>query len=105
MQLALELDAPPAMPPPAARRSDPQTSKAAAAQAIELQRHHQCLILNCLRLHGGLGKDGIAARTAMTGVAVARRMAELERAGRVRRTGEKVMSTAGRPEAEWEACG
>ena len=104
MQLALDLGAIGAATPPAARRHDPATSHQAAADAKQLQARHHRLILECLREHGALGKDGIAARTSITGVAVARRMAELQREGLVRWTGRTVPSTAGRAEREWEAC-
>jgi predicted ArsR family transcriptional regulator len=90
---------------PLARRSDPGTSKAAAESAQQLAQRHQGLILACLREHGALGKDGIGARTALTGVQVCRRLVELERLGLVRQTGKTVASTAGRQEREWEACG
>lgn len=90
--------------PPAARRTDPATSHAAAASAKDLQARHAALILDCLKRHGPLGKDGIAARTALTGVAVARRTAELNRAKAIRLTGRTVASTAGRGEREWEAA-
>jgi predicted ArsR family transcriptional regulator len=90
--------------PPRARRSDPATSHAAAESAKEMaDRHHQ-IILQCLREHGRCGKDAIASRTRLTGVAVARRMAELVRAGKVRDIGAKATSTAGRAETAWEAC-
>lgn len=89
--------------PPLARSSDPSTSHGAADQAKELQARHQRYIVDCLAEHGPLSKDGIAARTRLTGVAVARRTVELERAGLIRLTGRKVPSTAGRPEREWEA--
>ncbi|MGL4650240.1 MAG: hypothetical protein ACRC1H_12605 [Caldilineaceae bacterium] len=95
-QLSLAFEA------PMARRSDPDTSHAAAASAKELQARHHRAILSCLEQHGKLGKDGIAARTMLTGVAVARHTVELERAGLIRLTGERVMSTAGRLEREWE---
>jgi predicted ArsR family transcriptional regulator len=86
---------------PQARRTDPDTSKDAAAQAKELQGVHQRLILACLEQHGALGKDGIAARTRLDGVQTCRRLTELERAGLIRATGRKVASTAGRLEREW----
>lgn len=88
---------------PMARRSDPETSHMAATSAKQLQAQHHGLIVKCLKRHGALGKDGIAARTGLTGVAVARRTAELLRAGLIRPTGKNVLSTAGRPEREWEA--
>jgi hypothetical protein len=89
--------------PPQARVLDPATSHEAAASAKELQARHCSLILCCLLTSGPLGKDGVAARTKLTGVAVARRTIEMERAGLIRPTGRKVPSTAGRLEREWEA--
>lgn len=89
--------------PPQARVLDPMTSHEAAASAKELQARHAALIVDCLNRHGPLGKDGIAARTKLTGVAVARRAVELQRAGAIRPTGKTVTSTAGRNEREWEA--
>lgn len=89
--------------PPLARSSDPSTSHGAADQAKELQARHQMIIVACLKQHGSLSKDGIAARTMLTGVAVARRCTELERAGLIRDTGRKAKSTAGRDERVWEA--
>ena len=97
MQLALTFDI------PLARNSDPSTSHAAADAAKELQARHHRIIVACLKEHGPLGKDGIAARTQLTGVAVARRMVELERSGLARLTGKTVQSTTGRAEREWEA--
>ncbi len=89
--------------PPLARRTDPATSHQAAAAARELQSLHRDVIVACLRRHGPMGKDGIAARTRLDGVAVARRLTEMQRLGLVRLTGGTVQSTAGRAEREWEA--
>lgn len=86
---------------PLARSRDPHTSHLAAASAKELQARHHRLILDCLKQHGPHGKDGIAARTQLTGVAVARRTVELARAGLIKETGRTVLSTAGRQEREW----
>ena len=99
----MQLDLIPAEP--RARRSDPATSFTAAEAARDLQARHQRQILECLREHGPLGKDGIAARTRLDGVAVARRTVELERAGLIETTGRTVMSAAGRPEREWHLKG
>lgn len=96
-QLSLIFDA------PLARRTDPATSHRAAASARDLQRQHQRLIVAALQA-GPLGKDGIAARTGLSGVAVARRTVELQRAGLIKPTGKTVASAAGRPEREWEAA-
>ena len=86
---------------PLARRTDPDTSHQAARQAKELAAMHQRTILACLEAHGPLGKDGIGARTQLTGHAVGKRMAELQRMGLVTLTGRNVPSTAGRAEREW----
>lgn len=96
-QLSLLLDE------PRARSRDPETSKLAALAARELQAAHCDEILACLRKHGALGKDGIAARTKLDGVQVCRRLVELERAGLAAQTGRTVLSTSGRHEREWEA--
>ena len=90
-------------PAPQARGKDPETSKAAARAAVELAAQHNESILECLRHWGKLGKDGIASRTRLTGVQVARRLPELQSLGLVRLTGKRVASTAGRSEREWEA--
>jgi len=87
---------------PAARRTDPATSHAAAREAKELAARHQRIILACLEQHGPAGKDRIAALTSLTGVAVCRRLSELEKAGKAKPTGRTVQSTAGRAEREWE---
>lgn len=103
MQFALEFSESVAIGlPPLARSSDPSTSHGAADLAKEMQARHHRIIRACLAQHGALGKDGIAARTLLTGVAVARRTTELDRAGLIRWTGQTVKSTAGRPEREWE---
>ena len=87
---------------PGARHSDPSTSHQAAAQAKELAARHHRIILQCLTAHGAAGKDRIGALTTLTGVAVCRRLAELQKAGKIKPTGRTVLSTAGRHEREWE---
>ena len=89
---------------PRARRRDPITSHLAAEQAKQLRQRHHNLILAALRTHGEQGKDGIAARTSLTGVQVCRRLDELHHMGLIRLTGKTVMSTAGRAEREWAAA-
>lgn len=95
---------PPPAPPPAARRHDPQTSHDAAVAARDMALRQHEAIVTALRAHGPMGKDGIARRLGLTGVAVARRLPELERVGRVRPTGRTVASDTGRAEREWEAA-
>lgn len=87
---------------PRARRTDAATSHAAAASAKELQQRHQRLILATLTHYGPLGKTEIARLSQLDGVAVARRMSEMQRAGWVTLTGRNVQSAAGRAEREWE---
>ena len=99
MQLAIDFpDA------PMARRRDPITSHLAAEQAKEMAQRHHALILAVLRKHGPLGKDGIASRLrGLDGVAVCRRLTELQRLGEITATGQTVKSSAGRAEREWRA--
>ena len=85
---------------PQARRTDPETSHAAAESARELATRHQFLIIEALRFKDS-GKDAIARRTGLSGVAVARRLPELERQGKVKPTGRTVKSNTGRSEREW----
>lgn len=86
---------------PAARRTDPATSHQAAAQARELAAAHQRAILAALEAHGAMGKDRIAMHAGLDGVAVCRRLTELERMGLVCLTGRIVQSNSGRNEREW----
>lgn len=89
---------------PGARASDPITSHLAASQAKELAAVQHRIIVEVLSLSGPLGKDGIAARTHLTGHAVGKRMSELERFGMAVTTGRTVPSTSGRAEREWRAA-
>lgn len=83
-----------------ARASDPATSHIAASAARGLAQRHAEKILECLQM-GPLGKDGIASLSGLDGVAVARRLPELQRDGLVDVTGKTVVSRTGRPEREW----
>lgn len=88
-----------------ARTLDPVTSHMAAAQAKEMAARHHGLILGVLRQHGPMGKDGIASKLrGLDGVAVCRRLTELQRAGKITPTGRTVPSASGRQEREWEIC-
>ena len=90
---------------PMARRRDPLTSHLAAQQAKEMAQAHHGLILGVLRKHGPLGKDGIASRLrSLDGVAVCRRLTELQRMGEIVETGKTVKSSAGRAEREWRVA-
>jgi hypothetical protein len=88
---------------PLCRASDPITSYQTADKAKAFKATQGDLIVSVLREYGNLGKDGIAARCGLTGVAVARRIKELRECGRVVGTGRKAQSTTGNPEQEWGA--
>ena len=89
MQLTLTPDE------PRARRRDPETSHAAASSAKELQQRHHRVVLANLAHYGPLGKTEIARLSGLDGVAVARRMSEMQRAGWVTLTGRNVQGAAG----------
>ena len=83
------------------RSTDPHTSAQAAAGASEFQRQHYARIVTALIILGPAGKDGIAKAAGLDGVAVARRLTEMHRAGMVLLTGKTVASDTGRAEREW----
>ena len=84
----------------AARRTDPVTSKAAAASVTTFSGEHQAAILKALS-HGPAGASGIAARRGLHGHQVNKRLTELARTGRIVETGRLVASSSGRQEREW----
>ena len=103
MQMAINFHGyPPVMP--MARRTDPETSHQAAAQAKELAARHARMILATLEAHGPCGKDRIGALTTITGHAVGKRLSEMERMGLIVLTGRTVRSASGRQEREWRAA-
>lgn len=87
----------------AARASDPVTSHAAAAQADELDERHRRQIMAAL-LEGPAGVSGIAARCGLNSHQVGKRIAKLERDGRIVQTGRVVTSSSGRGEREWRVA-
>lgn len=97
----LDLFTAPEVEPVRARATDPGTSHAAAESARELAARHVRIILAALEQHGPLGKDGIACRTRLDGVAVCRRLTEMQRDGLIALTGQTVLSVSGRREREW----
>jgi len=84
----------------AARRTDPATSKVAAASVRAFQGEHHAAILEALS-HGPAGASGIAARCGLLGHQVNKRLTELAKAGRIVETGRVVTSASGRGEREW----
>ena len=86
-----------------ARKSDPATSHAAARKADEFKGDHHARILAALKAIGPAGKDRIGKRIGLSGVAVARRLIEMQRDGLARPTGDTEPSETGRAERVWEA--
>jgi hypothetical protein len=88
-----------------ARKTDPSTSHEAADKVEEFAYAHYQQILQALLDHGPLGKDGIAKKANTNnredGVAISRRLPELQKMGLVFLTGEKVQSRSGCSEREW----
>ena len=85
---------------PLFRNTDPDTSRDAGAAAGEWRDQHEALILEALAI-GPAGKTTIGVRTGLTDQQVIRRMADLRRKNAVKPTGARVLSRAGRREAEW----
>jgi predicted transcriptional regulator len=85
------------------RTSDPVTSYEAADAAKDLATKHFIIIVDCLKAHGALGKDGIARHSGLERSQVSRRLNELLKMGLIELTGNKVKSDAGLNEREWRA--
>jgi predicted Rossmann fold nucleotide-binding protein DprA/Smf involved in DNA uptake len=88
---------------PLFRRTDPATSKAAAASVKTFQGEHHAAILDALS-HGPAGASGIGARCGLLPHQVNRRIHELAKAGRITETGRTVLSSSGRAEREWRCA-
>lgn len=82
---------------PRARRTDPHTSKDAAASASGVASRHRVACLICLRFYGHNGMTGheIAAKTGLTVEQVCRRLPELHEQGTIDR--EQVGTMDGKP--------
>jgi predicted transcriptional regulator len=85
------------------RCSDPVTSYEAADAAKDLASKHFIIIVDCLKAHGALGKDGIARHSGLDRNQVSRRLNELLKLGLIELTGNKVKSDSGLNEREWRA--
>ena len=85
------------------RREDPITSYQAAESIKEVAPNHFRIILEALKEHGPMGKDGIASKTGLNPNAVARRLPELQKLDLVTTTGKTVKSLSGREEREWKS--
>lgn len=86
--------------PPAARATDPSTSKAAAAQASGLAADHRRRILAALEA-GPAGQTEIARRAGLNVHQANKRLAEMRRVGLIERTGRNVRNAGGRSEGEY----
>ncbi len=84
------------------RNSDPITSFEAADSAKDLASKHFGIIVDCLKAHGALGKDGIAQHSGLDSNQVARRLNELSNMDLIELTGRTVKSKSGRNEREWK---
>jgi predicted Rossmann fold nucleotide-binding protein DprA/Smf involved in DNA uptake len=85
---------------PLFRRTDPATSRAAAAESKAFSGEHHVAILDALR-DGPAGATGIGSRCGLLPHQVNRRIHELAKSGRIEQTGRVVMSASGRGEREW----
>lgn len=91
-----------AIPLPAARRRDPQTSHDAAASMRGSQQGEA--VLAALRELGRAGATAIATRAGLTQIQVCRRLPELAKAGLARTVAGLTRTAAGRAERIWEAA-
>jgi predicted transcriptional regulator len=85
------------------RSEDPITSYQAADSIKEVAPKHFKIILEALKEHGPMGKDGIASKTGLNPNAVSRRLPELQKLDLVAPTGRTVKSLSGREEREWKS--
>jgi hypothetical protein len=86
---------------PRVKKDDPITSFEAADLIKKSVPEHYKIISDCLKEHGPLGKDGIAAKTSLDGNQIARRLNEMKVLGLIFLTGNTVKSNSGRNEREW----
>jgi transcription initiation factor IIE alpha subunit len=85
-----------------ARRSDPFTSKAAAARVSEFANTHHTKILEAMAEHGApMGAEQIAAYTSIDAYQVRKRLPELQRAGLIQPLDVCRTTTSGRKERLW----
>jgi predicted transcriptional regulator len=85
------------------RASDPVASFEASDSAKDLASKHFSIIVDTLKTHGALGKDGIAQHSGLDSNQVSRRLNELYNMGLIDLTGRIVKSKSGHNEREWKA--
>jgi predicted ArsR family transcriptional regulator len=88
---------------PLFRRTDPVTSRIAAADAKRFRGEHHRQILEALAAAPG-GASAIAARCGLVPHQIGRRLHELAKAGLIAETGRLVRSASGRHEREWKVA-
>lgn len=86
-----------------ARRTDPETSKQAAARVREFASGQCAEILVLLRRYGAMTPEMIAAKMGIDAYAVRKRLPELERSGMARPNGMTAPTISGRSQRVWEA--
>ena len=84
------------------RASDPVTSFEAADSAKDLASKHFSIIVDTLKAHGALGKDGIAQHSGVDSNQGSRRLNELYKMDLIQLTGRTVKSKSGHNEREWK---
>jgi hypothetical protein len=109
-RLRLHRDEPAALGPlfdpvaPRARADDPATSHDAAASMLEPADVQRALIVHALRTQGPMTADELDVTLDWRPTTSGRRLAELERKGRARRTGGIDKTRSGRNAEVWEAA-
>jgi predicted transcriptional regulator len=88
---------------PLARRTDPATSKAAAAAIVPKLGELQRAVLEAVRLYPGRTRNELARIHDWHPSEVSKRLPELERQGLVTRGPERVCTATGRACATWTA--
>lgn len=87
-----------------ARRTDPDTSKAAAESVQTAASRHEAAILAELAVSSvPLAAEQLADRLGLDHVQVNRRLPDLEHAGVARKTDERHQNRSGRWAVKWEA--
>lgn len=88
--------------PPRARRTDPETSHSAAAQAKQLAAAHQSMILEAMRdADSAIGAEQIAERIGLQAYQVRKRLPELQDQHRIELAPGERKTSSGRAERLW----